>query len=94
MHKKPILFVVFGERIDDTRLPKCVIFGELLGARAAWGAGKIVDGVSPGRPQSFWYQRRPVNVCNRGRGGIAQDGRVRDRTFQSPLLQLVLAHFR
>ena len=30
------------------------------------GAGKRVDGVSPGRPQSFRYQRRPVDDCSPG----------------------------
>ena len=39
--------------MEDTRLPKCVMFGELVGARAAWGSGKRVDRVLPGRPQSF-----------------------------------------
>ena len=32
------------------------------------GAGKIMDGVSPGRPQSFRYQRRPVDDCRPGQG--------------------------
>ena len=31
------------------------------------GEGKIVDGVFPGRPQSFRYQRRPVDDCSPGR---------------------------
>ena len=30
------------------------------------GAGKIVDWVSSERPQSFRYQRRPVDDCSRG----------------------------
>ena len=38
-------------------------------ARAVWGGGRIrVDGVFPGRPQSFRHQRRPVNDCSPGRG--------------------------
>ena len=32
------------------------------------GAGKRVDGVFPGRPQSFRHQRRPVDDCSPGRG--------------------------
>ena len=39
------------------------------------GAAKIVDEVSPGRPQSFRYQRRPV------RGGMVQDGGTRGGPF-------------
>ena len=35
-------------------------------ARAACGAWKRVVGVFPGRPQSFWYQRRPVDDCSPG----------------------------
>ena len=30
----------FAARIEDTRLPNCVMFGEMVGARAAWGARK------------------------------------------------------
>ena len=36
------------------------------------GAGNIMDGVSPGGPQSFRYQSRPVDDCSPGRGGMAQ----------------------
>ena len=42
----------------------------------------MVDGVFPGRPQSVWHQRRPVNDCSpAGRGGMAQDGGTRGGTF-------------
>ena len=41
------------------------------------GPGKRVGGVFPGRPQSFQYQRRPVDDCSPGRGGMAQDGGTR-----------------
>ena len=30
----------FVARMEDTRLPKCVMFEELVGARAAWGGRK------------------------------------------------------
>ena len=36
------------------------------------GAGKIVDGVFPGRPKSCRYQRRPVDDCSPGREGMAK----------------------
>ena len=45
------------------------------------GPGKIVDGVFPGRPQSFRHQRRPVDDCSPGRGGMAQNGGPRGGTF-------------
>ena len=57
------------------------------GRRTGGGRGlrgvewKIVDGVFPGRPQSFRYQRRPADNCSPGRGGIAQDGGTRGGTF-------------
>ena len=49
------------------------------------GAGKRVDGVLPGRSQSFWHQRRPVDDCSLGRGGIAQNGRTRGGTFHGEM---------
>ena len=48
------------------------------------GPGKRVDGVFPGRrPQSFRHQRRPVDDCSPGRGGMAQNGRTRGGTFHA-----------
>ena len=50
------------------------------------GAGKIiVDGVFPGRPQSFRHQRRLVDDCSPGRGKIAQDGGARGETFHGEM---------
>ena len=45
------------------------------------GPGKRVDGVFPGRPQSFRHQRQPVDDCSPGQGGMAQNGRIRGGTF-------------
>ena len=42
-----------------------------------------MDGVFPGRPQSFRYQRRPVDDCSPGRGGMAQNGGTRGGTFMA-----------
>ena len=36
------------------------------------GPGKREDGVFSGRPQSFRHQRRPVDDCSPGRGGMAR----------------------
>ena len=41
------------------------------------GPGKRVDGVFPGRPQSFRHRRRPVDNFNTGRGGLTQNGGTR-----------------
>ena len=79
IRRRRILFAGFVPRMEDTRLPKCVMFGEL---ELCGGAEKRVDGVFPGRPQSFRHQRRPVDDCSpAGRGGMAQNGRTRGGTF-------------
>ena len=44
------------------------------------GPGKRVDGRFSGRSQSFRHQRRPVDDCSPGRGGMAQNGRTRGGT--------------
>ena len=49
------------------------------------GPEKRVDGVFRGRPQSFWHQRRPVDDCSPGRGGMAQNGRTRGGTFHGKM---------
>ena len=76
------MFAGFVARMEDTRLPKCVVFGEMVdGAGCVGGPGKIVDGMFPGRPQSFRHQRRTVDDCSPGRGGVAQDGGTRAEHF-------------
>ena len=47
------------------------------------GPGKRVEGVFPGRPQSLRNQRRPVDDCSPGRGGMAQDGGKRAERFMA-----------
>ena len=49
------------------------------------GPGKRVVGVFPGRPQSFRHQRRPVDGCSLGRGGMAPNGRTRGGTFHGEM---------
>ena len=49
------------------------------------GPGIRVDEVFPGRPQSFRYQRRPVDDCSPGLGGMAQDGGTRGGTFHGEI---------
>ena len=66
-----ILFAGFVARMEDKRLPKCVMFGESVGgAGCVGGQEKRVDGVFPVPPQSFRYQHRPVDDCRPGRRGI------------------------
>ena len=51
------------------------------------GPGKRVDGVFPGRPQSFWYQLNAAQVddCSLGRRGMAQDGETRGWRFHGEM---------
>ena len=71
--RRSILFAEFVAGMEDTRLPECVMFGELVGG-AGCVEGQEKDRMSSGRPQSFRYQRRPVDNCSpAGRGGMAQD---------------------
>ena len=73
VRRRRILVTRFVARMEDTKLPKCVMFGELVrGAgcvRLCEGSGERVDEVFPGRPQSFRHQRRPVDNCSSGQGG-------------------------
>ena len=74
VRRRRILFSGFVTRMEDTRLLKCVMFGELVGgAGCVGGAEKKVDRVSPGLPRSFRYQHRPLGDCRPGRVGMAQD---------------------
>ena len=49
------------------------------------GPENRVNGVFPGRSQSFRHQRRPVDDCSPGRGGMAQNGRTRGGTFHGEM---------
>ena len=86
LSRRRILFAGFVARMEDTRLPKCVMFGEMGGGCGLCGGpGKRVDGVFPGRPQSFRPQRRPVDDCSPGRGGMVKNGRTRGGTFHGAM---------
>ena len=40
LRRRRILFAGFVAHTEDTKLLKCMMFGEVVGARAAWGARK------------------------------------------------------
>ena len=44
-----------------------------------------MDGVFPGQPQTFRHQRRPVENCSSGRGGMVQNGGTRGGTFHGEM---------
>ena len=49
------------------------------------GPGKGVDGVFPGRSQSFRHQRRPVDDCSPRRVEMTQNGRTRGGKFHGEM---------
>ena len=87
LHRRWTLFAGFVARIEDTRLPKCVVFRELVGGAGCVGGQEkewvwcFLDEV----PQSLRHQRWPVDDCSPGRGGMAQDGGTRDGTFHGEI---------
>ena len=40
MHRRLILFAGFMARMEDTRLPQCVVLGELMGVFGGGGGGQ------------------------------------------------------
>ena len=42
---------------------------------------EIMDGVFPGRPQSFRHQRGPVDDCSPGRGGNGAERQNKGRNI-------------
>ena len=82
MRRRRILFVGFcgahgGHETAEVRDVRRTGGGRGL----CGGPGKIVDGVSPGRPQSFRYQGRSVDDCSPGRGEMTQVGGTRGGAF-------------
>ena len=73
--------------MEDTRLPKCVMFGEIMVGVAGYIGGQEirVDGVFPGRSQNFQHQHRPLDDCSPGRVGMAQNGRTKGGTFHGEM---------
>ena len=70
-----MLFVGFVTRMENTRLPKCVMFGEVVGGEGAVGGQeKEWMGCFLNDLKSVRYQRPPVDDCSPGRGGMGQDG--------------------
>ena len=87
LRRRRILFAGFVARMEDTRLlPKYVMCGEMVG-----GAGCVRDqekewmGCFLDDLRAFRHQRRPVDDCSPGRGGMAQNGRTRGGTFHGKM---------
>ena len=87
LRRRRTLFAGLRARMENTRLPKCVCDVRRIGGRRGLCGGpvKTVDGVFLGRPQSFPHQRRPLDDCSPGRGGMAQIGGTRGETFHGEM---------
>ena len=86
VRRRRTLFAGFVARMGNTRLPKCMMFGELMGGVCCLGGRrKKMGGLSPGRRQSFRHQRRPVEDRSPGGGGMAQDGGARSGMFHDEM---------
>ena len=82
------MFAGFVARMEDTRLPRrCTMFGDMVGGADCVGGqeeewvGCFLDS----RPQSLRHQRRGVDDCSPGRGGMAQDGGTRGGAFHGEM---------
>ena len=74
LRRRRILFPGFVARVEHTKLPKCVMFGGLVGgAECVGGAGKRVDGVFSGRPRfrAFGINADQWTTAAQGKGNGA-----------------------
>ena len=84
LRRRRIFFGGYVARMEDTGLPKCMMFGEPVGGADCVGRQEK-GGWGVSWPKSFRHQRRPVDDCNPGRGEIAQDGRTRGGTLHGQI---------
>ena len=70
-----ILFAGFVASMEDTRLPRCVILGEMVGGAGCVGGGQ----------EKEWMGCLLDDLRVSGRGGMALDGGTRDGTFHGEM---------
>ena len=86
MRRSRILFARFVARMEDTKLPKCAMFGELVGsAGCVGGQEKEWTGCLLDNLKAFGINADQWTTAAPGRGGMAQDGGTRGGTFHSKL---------
>ena len=82
MRRRRILFTGFSARIEDTKLPKCVIFGELVGGSAGCVGGgreKLLDDLRACGINADQWTTAAQDA------GMAQDGGTRGGTFHGEM---------
>ena len=90
LRRRWVLFAGFvgGYETTEVRDVQRIVGGRGLCGRPE----KRVDGVFPGRSQSFRHQRRPVDDCSPGRGGMAQKGWIKIRLLRKSRLDALISH--
>ena len=82
LHRRRILFAGFEARMEDTRLPKCVMFGEMVGgAGCVGGQEKVWMGCFLDDLRAFGTNADQWTTAAQDEGGMAQNGRTRGGTF-------------
>ena len=73
-------------RMEDTRLPKCVMLGEVaVGAGCVGVYEKEWMGCFLDDLRAFGSNADPVDDCSSGRGGLTQKGRIMSGTFHGEI---------
>ena len=86
MRRRWILFMGFVARNGGYETAKVRDVRRTGGGRGLCRRpGKRLDEVSLGRLKTFRYQRRPVDDCSPGEGGMAQDGGTRGGMFHGKI---------
>ena len=89
LRRRRILFAGFVARMEDTRLPKCVVFGEMVGGagcvggkeKSGWGVSWTTSELSASTPTSGRLQPR-----TRG-NGAEQQNKARNISWRNVSLQ-------
>ena len=89
MRRRRILFEGFMARVEDTRLPKCVMFRELRGRGLLGGPEKRVEmGCILDDLRAFDINTdQSMEAYSPGREGMAQDGGTRGGTFLGEMVR-------
>ena len=87
LRRRQILFAGFVARREDTRPPKCVMFGEMVGGvDCVGGQGKELMGCFLDDLRAFGINADQwTTACSPGRGRMAQNGRTRGGTFHGEM---------
>ena len=86
LRRRRILFAGFVARMEDTRLPKCVMFGELVrGAGCVRGQEKEWMGCFLDDLRAFGINADQWTTAAQDEGGMAENGGTRGGTFHGKM---------